>query len=76
MKDQLTERVKTAEDRQALLDDDLLGILIDPNTPDEDIGAMIRAGERIGRVSEGTLEGLESACALGPVLKIVVVGVL
>ncbi|MFD3508548.1 Tn3 family transposase [Nocardia sp. NPDC058666] len=46
MKEELAERGKTGEDRQALLDD-LLTIVTDPQIPDEDIGAMIR-GESIG----------------------------
>lgn len=46
MKEELAERGKTGEDRQALLDD-LLRILTDPQIPDEDIGGMIR-GEDIG----------------------------
>lgn len=43
MREQLADRAKTGEDRQALLDD-LLSILIDPQIPDEDVGGLIRGG--------------------------------
>lgn len=46
MRDELTERGKTGEARQALLDD-LLTIITDPQIGDEEIGGVIR-GERIG----------------------------
>ncbi|WP_308188379.1 Tn3 family transposase [Nocardia australiensis] len=46
MREELAERGKTGDDRQALLDD-LLSIIIDPQTPDEDVGGLIR-GEGIG----------------------------
>ncbi|MGF6884319.1 hypothetical protein ABIA39_005554 [Nocardia sp. GAS34] len=46
MRDELAERGRTGEDRQALLDD-LLALVTDPGIPDEDIGGLIR-GERIG----------------------------
>ncbi len=46
MREELAERGKTGEDRQALLDD-LLSIIIDPQIPDEDVGGLIR-GEGIG----------------------------
>lgn len=46
MQQQLAERGKTGEDRQALLDD-LLAIVTDQAVADEEIGALIR-GERIG----------------------------
>jgi uncharacterized protein DUF4158 len=46
MRDELAERGKAGEDRQALLDD-LLAIITDPQIPDEEIGGLIR-GEGIG----------------------------
>ncbi|KAF0846838.1 Tn3 family transposase [Nocardia caishijiensis] len=46
MQQELAERGKSGEDRQALLDD-LLAIVTDPAVADEEIGALIR-GERIG----------------------------
>lgn len=46
MRDELAERGKTGEDRQALLDD-LLAIVTDMQIPDEEIGGLIR-GEKIG----------------------------
>jgi hypothetical protein len=46
MRDELAERGKTGEDRQALLDD-LLSIITDLQIPDEEIGGLIR-GEKIG----------------------------
>lgn len=46
MRDELAERGKAGEDRQALLDD-LLAIVTDPQIPDEEIGGLIR-GEKIG----------------------------
>lgn len=46
MHEQLAERGKTGEDRQALLDE-LLSIACDPQIPDEEIGSLIRS-ERIG----------------------------
>ncbi len=46
MQQELAERGKSGEDRQALLDD-LLAILTDPAVADEEIGALIR-GEKIG----------------------------
>lgn len=46
MQQQLAERGKSGEDRQALLDD-LLTIVTDPQIPDEDIGSLIR-GDVIG----------------------------
>nr|WP_238815708.1 hypothetical protein [Nocardia brasiliensis] len=55
MREDLADRAKTGEDRQALLDD-LLAILIDPQIPDEEVGALIR-GESIG------LERLRAAIA-------------
>ncbi|MDE1675507.1 hypothetical protein PWJ90_38695 [Nocardia gipuzkoensis] len=55
MREQLADRAKNGEDRQALLDE-LLVILIDPQIPDEDVGAVIR-GESIG------LERLRAAIA-------------
>jgi hypothetical protein len=53
--DELAERAKSGEDRQALLDD-MLTIVTDEAIPDEEIGALIR-GERIG------WERLEAALA-------------
>lgn len=47
MRDALAERGKAGEDRQALLDDDLLAIITDPRISDEQIGGLIR-GDRIG----------------------------
>ncbi len=55
MIDELAERAKSGEDRQALLDD-MLTIVTDAAIPDEEIGALIR-GERIG------WERLEAALA-------------
>ncbi|GAA5050107.1 Tn3 family transposase [Nocardia callitridis] len=55
MREQLADRAKIGEDRQALLDD-LLKILIDPQISDEDVGGLIR-GEGIG------LERLRAAIA-------------
>ncbi|MEV0106750.1 Tn3 family transposase [Nocardia sp. NPDC050799] len=46
MQQELAERGKSGEDRQALLDD-LLAIVTDPAVADEEIGALIR-GEKIG----------------------------
>ncbi|WSY58332.1 hypothetical protein OH799_18490 [Nocardia sp. NBC_00881] len=46
MQQELAERGKSGEDRQALLDD-LLEIVTDPAVADEEIGALIR-GEKIG----------------------------
>lgn len=46
MQQQLAERGKSGEDRQALLDD-LLAIVTDPQIADEEIGGLIR-GEKIG----------------------------
>ncbi len=46
MRDELSARGRTGEDRQSLLDD-LLTIVCDPLIGDEEIGALIR-GERIG----------------------------
>ena len=46
MRDELAERGKAGEDRQALLDD-LLAVVTDPQIPDEEIGGLIR-GEKIG----------------------------
>lgn len=46
MRDELAERGKAGEDRQALLDD-LLDIIFDLDVDDEQIGGLIR-GERIG----------------------------
>nr|WP_245718261.1 DUF4158 domain-containing protein [Nocardia miyunensis] len=46
MQQELAERGKSGEDRQALLDD-LLTIVTDPTVADEEIGALIR-GEKIG----------------------------
>jgi TnpA family transposase len=46
MQEQLAERGRSGEDRQALLDE-LLSIVTDPQIPDEEIGGVIR-GERIG----------------------------
>ncbi|SDZ24585.1 hypothetical protein SAMN05216215_10541, partial [Saccharopolyspora shandongensis] len=46
MRDALTERGKSGEDRQALLDE-LLDIIFDLGLDDERIGGLIR-GERIG----------------------------
>src|SRR5438128_8291162 len=57
MIDELAERAKSGEDRQALLDD-ILAIVIDVEIPDEQIGALIR-GERIG------WERVEAAAATG-----------
>jgi hypothetical protein len=42
MQEQLAERGKSGEDRQALLDE-LLSIVTDPQIPDEEIGGVIRA---------------------------------
>ncbi len=46
MRDELAERGKAGEDRQALLDA-ILAIVADPAVPDEDVGALIR-GEKVG----------------------------
>ncbi len=46
MQQQLAERGKSGEDRQALLDD-LLKIVTDPHIPDEEIGGLVR-GDVIG----------------------------
>jgi hypothetical protein len=46
MQEQLAERGKSGEDRQALLDE-LLSIVTDPQIPDEEIGGLIR-GDAIG----------------------------
>ncbi|MEU6010142.1 Tn3 family transposase [Streptomyces sp. NPDC047453] len=46
MRDELAERGKSGEDRQALLDE-LLDIVFDTSVSDEEIGGLIR-GERIG----------------------------
>nr|WP_235204493.1 Tn3 family transposase [Nocardia otitidiscaviarum] len=46
MQQQLAERGKSGEDRQALLDE-LLAIVTDPQIADEEIGGLIR-GEKIG----------------------------
>ncbi|WSY62503.1 DUF4158 domain-containing protein [Nocardia sp. NBC_00881] len=46
MQQQLAERGKSGEDRQALLDE-LLAIVTDPQITDEEIGGLIR-GDRIG----------------------------
>ncbi len=46
MRDELAERGKTGEDRQALLDD-LLAIVTDMQIGDEEVGGLIR-GEKIG----------------------------
>ena len=46
MQQELAERGKSGEDRQALLDD-LLAIITDAQIPDEEIGGLVR-GERIG----------------------------
>jgi hypothetical protein len=46
MRDELAERGKTGENRQALLDE-LLAIITDTQIPDEEIGCLVR-GEKIG----------------------------
>lgn len=46
MRDELAERGKAGEDRQALLDA-ILAIVADPAIPDEDVGGLIR-GEKVG----------------------------
>jgi len=46
MRDELAERGKAGEDRQALLDA-ILTIVADPALPDEDVGGLIR-GEKVG----------------------------
>lgn len=46
MRDELAERGKTGEHRQALLDE-LLAIINDPQIADEEVGGLVR-GERIG----------------------------
>ncbi len=46
MRDELAERGKAGEDRQALLDA-ILSIVADPAIPDEDVGGLIR-GEKVG----------------------------
>jgi hypothetical protein len=46
MRDELAERGKTGEDRQALLDA-VLAIVADPAVPDEEVGGLIR-GEKVG----------------------------
>ncbi|MFN2535708.1 MAG: DUF4158 domain-containing protein, partial [Pseudonocardiaceae bacterium] len=46
MRDELAERGKAGENRQALLDA-ILAIVADPAIPDEDVGGLIR-GEKVG----------------------------
>lgn len=46
MRDELAERGKAGEERQALLDT-VLAIVADPAIPDEDVGGLIR-GEKVG----------------------------
>lgn len=46
MQQELAERGKSGEDRQALLDE-LLAIINDPQIPDEEVGGLVR-GDRIG----------------------------